>query len=74
MWFDLGFFLPALCELPVLFIFMQVLDNGVMVKIEKKYLLEISADLVGLVEPVSDLEVRLNLLSNAPAAFSELDC
>ncbi|XP_043952890.1 ubiquitin carboxyl-terminal hydrolase CYLD [Gambusia affinis] len=45
-------------------LWVKVLDNGVMVKIEKKYLLEISADLVGLVEPVSDLEVRLNLLNN----------
>uniref|UniRef100_A0A3B5LEA7 ubiquitinyl hydrolase 1 n=1 Tax=Xiphophorus couchianus TaxID=32473 RepID=A0A3B5LEA7_9TELE len=57
------FFFLTLCDLPVLFIFMQVLDNGLMVKIEKKYLLEISADLVGLVEPVSDLDIRLNLLS-----------
>ncbi|KAM4713986.1 ubiquitin carboxyl-terminal hydrolase CYLD [Anableps anableps] len=45
-------------------LWVKVLDNGVMVKIEKKYLQEISADLVGLVEPVSDLEVRLNLLNN----------
>ncbi|XP_014884711.1 ubiquitin carboxyl-terminal hydrolase CYLD isoform X1 [Poecilia latipinna] len=45
-------------------LWVKVLDNGLMVKIEKKYLLEISADLVGLVEPVSDLEVRLNLLNN----------
>uniref|UniRef100_A0A3P9NWN3 ubiquitinyl hydrolase 1 n=1 Tax=Poecilia reticulata TaxID=8081 RepID=A0A3P9NWN3_POERE len=45
-------------------LWVKVLDNGLMVKIEKKYLLEVSADLVGLVEPVSDLEVRLNLLNN----------
>ncbi|XP_038158060.1 LOW QUALITY PROTEIN: ubiquitin carboxyl-terminal hydrolase CYLD [Cyprinodon tularosa] len=45
-------------------LWVKVLDNGLMVKIEKKYLLEVALDLVGLVEPVQDPEVRLNLLNN----------
>ncbi|KAK5612865.1 hypothetical protein CRENBAI_005400 [Crenichthys baileyi] len=45
-------------------LWVKVLDNGLMVKIEKKYLQEVPADLVGLVEPVQNLEVRLNLLNN----------
>lgn len=44
-----------------------MLDNEVLMKVEKKYLLEISVDLVNLVEPVQDLDVRLNLLSKALA-------
>ncbi|KAM7377061.1 hypothetical protein PAMA_013716 [Pampus argenteus] len=42
----------------------KVLDNDIMVKIERKFLLEIPTDLVGLLEPVSDPETRLKLLSN----------
>uniref|UniRef100_A0A3Q2E8M2 ubiquitinyl hydrolase 1 n=1 Tax=Cyprinodon variegatus TaxID=28743 RepID=A0A3Q2E8M2_CYPVA len=45
-------------------LWVKVLDNGLMVKIEKKYLLEVALDLVGLVEPVQDPEVRLSLLNN----------
>lgn len=72
----------CLLTLFYLLMFMQVLDNGQMVKIEMKYLHEVPADLVGLVEPVQDLEVRVNLLSNALTMsvllhlgfFYELDC
>lgn len=42
----------------------KVLDNGVMLKMERKFLLEIPTDLNGLLEPVSDPEARLKLLSN----------
>lgn len=46
-------------------LWVKVLDNGLMVKLEKKYLYEVAADLVGLVEPVQDLEVRVNLLNKS---------
>lgn len=46
-------------------VFLQVLDNGVMVKLERKFLHEVPADLNGLLEPVADPEARLKLLSNA---------
>lgn len=46
-------------------VFSQVLDNGLMVKIERKFLLEVASDLSGLLEPVPDPETRLKLLSNA---------
>lgn len=39
-------------------LWVKVLDNGLMVKLEKKYLYEVAADLVGLVEPVQDLETN----------------
>ncbi|XP_042256650.1 ubiquitin carboxyl-terminal hydrolase CYLD [Thunnus maccoyii] len=42
----------------------KVLDNGIMVKIERKFLLEVPTDLVGLLEPVTDPEARFKLLSN----------
>ncbi|XP_037538661.1 ubiquitin carboxyl-terminal hydrolase CYLD [Nematolebias whitei] len=42
----------------------KMLDIELVIKLEKKYLLEISVDLVNLVEPVQDLDVRLNLLNN----------
>lgn len=48
-----------------------------MLKIERKFLLEIPADLSGLLEPVSDPEARLNLLSNNAlllSRFSVTDC
>uniref|UniRef100_A0A3Q2PXL5 ubiquitinyl hydrolase 1 n=1 Tax=Fundulus heteroclitus TaxID=8078 RepID=A0A3Q2PXL5_FUNHE len=48
-------------------LWVKVLDNGLMVKIEKKYLLEVAGDVVGLVEPVQDLDVRLALLGNVDA-------
>lgn len=40
----------------------QVLDNNVMVKLERKFLLDVPSDLSGLLEPVSDLDARLKLL------------
>lgn len=42
-----------------------MLDNGAMVRIERKFLLDIPSDFSGLLEPVSDREARLKLLSNA---------
>lgn len=48
-----------------LFVLLQVLDNDIVLKIERKFLCEIPAELSGLLEPVSDPEARLNLLSNA---------
>ncbi|XP_078131973.1 ubiquitin carboxyl-terminal hydrolase CYLD isoform X1 [Sander vitreus] len=42
----------------------KVLDNDIMLKIERKFLLEVPTDLNGLLEPVSDPEDRLRLLSN----------
>lgn len=42
----------------------QVLDNDVMLKLERKFLLEMSTDLSRLLEPVSDLDLRIKLLSN----------
>uniref|UniRef100_A0A3B5A6T1 ubiquitinyl hydrolase 1 n=1 Tax=Stegastes partitus TaxID=144197 RepID=A0A3B5A6T1_9TELE len=42
----------------------KVLDNGLMVKIERKLLLEVPTELTGLLEPVVDPEARLKLLTN----------
>uniref|UniRef100_A0A8C3AE86 ubiquitinyl hydrolase 1 n=1 Tax=Cyclopterus lumpus TaxID=8103 RepID=A0A8C3AE86_CYCLU len=42
----------------------KVLDNGCMLKIERKYLLEVPTDLNGLLEPVGEPEARLKLLGN----------
>ncbi|KAM4612107.1 ubiquitin carboxyl-terminal hydrolase CYLD isoform 1-T3 [Polymixia lowei] len=52
-------------------LWVKVLDNGVMVKIEKQFLIEVPSDLSGLLEPVSDPESRLKLLSN-PAKLQQL--
>ncbi|XP_061565975.1 ubiquitin carboxyl-terminal hydrolase CYLD isoform X2 [Cololabis saira] len=52
-------------------LWVKVLDNGVMVKLERKFLLEVPNDLIGLLEPVMDLEMRLNLLSN-PGKLQQL--
>lgn len=43
----------------------QVLDNDMMLKLERKFLHEVPAELSGLLEPVSDPETRVKLLSNA---------
>lgn len=48
-----------------LFVLLQVLDNGIVLKIERKFLHEIPAEFSGLLEPVSDPEARLKLLSNS---------
>ncbi|KAF7229887.1 ubiquitin carboxyl-terminal hydrolase CYLD [Nothobranchius furzeri] len=45
-------------------IWVKVLDNGLVVKLEKRHLHEVAADLIVLLEPVKDLEVRLNLLNH----------
>ncbi|TNN53414.1 Ubiquitin carboxyl-terminal hydrolase CYLD [Liparis tanakae] len=42
----------------------KVLDNSSMLKIERKFLLEVPTELNGLLEPVSDPEARLRLLGN----------
>lgn len=78
MWFSALVFFTFIhysCSLP--FVVLQVLDNDIMLKIERKFLLEIPADLSGLLEPVSDPVARLNLLSNnalLPSRFSVTDC
>lgn len=43
---------------------LQVLDKDVMLKLEKKVLFEVSTELSRLLEPVSDPDLRLKLLSN----------
>ncbi|XP_072232387.1 ubiquitin carboxyl-terminal hydrolase CYLD [Leuresthes tenuis] len=53
------------------FLWVKVLDNGVMLKIERRFLLEVPAELMGLLEPVLDLELRLNLQAN-PAKLQQL--
>lgn len=40
----------------------KVLDNGLMVKMERRFLLEVPTDLTGLLEAVSDLDARQKLL------------
>ncbi|KAK2899994.1 hypothetical protein Q8A73_013123 [Channa argus] len=52
-------------------LWVKVLDNGFMVKLERKFLLEVPSDLSGLLEPVLDLEARLKLLTN-PAKLQQL--
>lgn len=47
-----------------MFVRLQVLDNDIVLKIERKFLHEIPAEFSGLLEPVSDPEARLKLLSN----------
>lgn len=42
----------------------KVLDNGLMVRIERKLLLEVPTELSGLLEPVADPDARLKLLNN----------
>ncbi|XP_037613963.1 ubiquitin carboxyl-terminal hydrolase CYLD [Sebastes umbrosus] len=49
----------------------KVLDNGVMLKMERKFLLEVPTDLSGLLEPVTDSEARLKLLNN-PGKLQQL--
>ncbi|KAG7497207.1 hypothetical protein JOB18_033426 [Solea senegalensis] len=45
-------------------LWVKVLDNGVMVKIDRKYLLDVPSDLTGLLEPVTDPEARLKHLAD----------
>ncbi|XP_060922307.1 ubiquitin carboxyl-terminal hydrolase CYLD [Limanda limanda] len=42
----------------------KVLDNDFVVKLDRKFLLPIPSDLIGLLEPVFDPEARLKLLKN----------
>uniref|UniRef100_A0A8C5G324 ubiquitinyl hydrolase 1 n=1 Tax=Gouania willdenowi TaxID=441366 RepID=A0A8C5G324_GOUWI len=42
----------------------KMLDNGVIVRIERKCLLELSTEQAGLLEPVSEPEARLRLMVN----------
>lgn len=51
------------CSNPTISNFLQVIDNGSMVKLDKHFLTEISADQVGLLEPITDLDLRFKLLS-----------
>uniref|UniRef100_A0A674NHP1 ubiquitinyl hydrolase 1 n=1 Tax=Takifugu rubripes TaxID=31033 RepID=A0A674NHP1_TAKRU len=53
------------------FLWVKVLDNDIVLKIERKILHEIPAELSGLLEPVSDPEARLKLLNN-PAKLLQL--
>ncbi|XP_035530847.1 ubiquitin carboxyl-terminal hydrolase CYLD [Morone saxatilis] len=46
------------------FLWVKVLDNGIVLKLERKFLHEVPAEFSGLLEPVSDPEARLKLLSN----------
>lgn len=43
-------------------VFPQVLDNGFMLKIERKFLVEVPSELSGFLEAVPEPEARLNLL------------
>lgn len=45
-------------------VWVKVLDNNVMVKIERKFLLEVQSELGGLLEAVTDLEARLRLIND----------
>lgn len=50
-------------------LWVKVLDNGIMLKLERKYLHEVPADLNGLLEPVWEPEARLKLLSNTLVSY-----
>ncbi|XP_076580684.1 ubiquitin carboxyl-terminal hydrolase CYLD isoform X1 [Chaetodon auriga] len=52
-------------------LWVKVLDNDIMLKLERKFLHEVPAELSGLLEPVSDPEARLRLLSN-PGRLQQL--
>lgn len=63
-------YLPVVCFLGysaqlifTMFVLLQVLDNDIVLKLERKFLHEIPAEFSGLLEPVSDPEARLKLLS-----------
>ncbi|KAK3523461.1 hypothetical protein QTP86_033603, partial [Hemibagrus guttatus] len=45
------------------YVWVKVIDNGSMVKLDKHLLTEISADQAGLLEPITDLDLRFKLLS-----------
>lgn len=56
-------FCPTHLSFSLPFVLLQVLDNDIMLKLERKFLHEVPAELSGLLEPVSDPEARLRLLS-----------
>ncbi|KAL1272106.1 hypothetical protein QQF64_031122 [Cirrhinus molitorella] len=45
------------------YLWVKVIDNGCVVKVDRQVLNEVPADLAGLLEPVSDLDTRIKLLS-----------
>ncbi|XP_051945169.1 ubiquitin carboxyl-terminal hydrolase CYLD-like [Xyrauchen texanus] len=45
------------------YLWVKVIDNGSVVKIDKQVLSDVPADLAGLLEPVLDLDIRLKLLT-----------
>ncbi|KAF7653562.1 hypothetical protein LDENG_00081400 [Lucifuga dentata] len=45
-------------------LWVKVLDSSIMLKLDKKYLIEVPTDLSGLLEPVLDPEARLKLLNS----------
>ncbi|XP_067303734.1 ubiquitin carboxyl-terminal hydrolase CYLD [Pseudorasbora parva] len=45
------------------YLWVKVIDNGSVVKVERQVLSEVSSDLAGLLEPVPELELRMKLLS-----------
>uniref|UniRef100_UPI0037E86EE4 ubiquitin carboxyl-terminal hydrolase CYLD n=1 Tax=Semicossyphus pulcher TaxID=241346 RepID=UPI0037E86EE4 len=45
-------------------LWVKVLDTGSMVKVERKYLHEVPSDVSGLLEPVTDPDARLKLITN----------
>lgn len=50
----------------------QVLDIDIMLKLERRFLLEVPAELSGLLEPVTDPEARLKLLGTNKLQLEEL--
>ncbi|XP_030286332.1 ubiquitin carboxyl-terminal hydrolase CYLD isoform X2 [Sparus aurata] len=52
-------------------LWVKVLDNDIMLKLERKFLHEVPPELSGLLEPVTDPEARLKLLSN-PVKLQQL--
>ncbi|KAM3590558.1 uncharacterized protein V6R79_011873 [Siganus canaliculatus] len=52
-------------------LWVKVLDNDMMLKLERKFLHEVPAELSGLLEPVLDPEARLKLLGN-PGKLQQL--
>ncbi|XP_067257042.1 ubiquitin carboxyl-terminal hydrolase CYLD [Chanodichthys erythropterus] len=45
------------------YLWVKVIDNGSVVKVDRQVLSEVPSDLAGLLEPVPDLDVRVKLLS-----------
>ncbi|AWO97205.1 putative ubiquitin carboxyl-terminal hydrolase CYLD-like [Scophthalmus maximus] len=45
-------------------LWVKVLDSGLVVKVERRFLLDVPSEFSGLLEPVSDPDARLKLLNN----------